>query len=377
MHLENVNKILVCQLRMIGDVLLATPAIRLLAERFPQAELHVLTERFCAPMLENNPHIAHIWILDKKALRTLAQERVFSWRGIGHALPGIRQLLTLFREWAFSRKVARQGFDLVVDFQQLPRCRWVVAFSGAQIRLSYDPPWYNRPLYTHWASPLRGYAAMAKASVLRPLGIEWRGQRPELFLKPEEREEAGQLLHELGLRPGEVLLSVDPTHRRQARAWPLEHWGVLLALAGAARPHLKFLLLFGPGEEQLVGRVREIALHAGLAPERLLLPSNVLTLRQMAACIGHAAMHAGNCSAPRHVAVAVGVPSFTVLGATSWAWTFPAPEHIHVARELECQPCNKNACPLYPEPRCLVELPPEDVLPRLLEHLERTEIGEG
>ncbi len=353
MHLENVNKILVCQLRMIGDVLLATPAIRLLAERFPQAELHVLTERFCAPMLENNPHIARIWALDKKALRTLAHELAFSW------------------------KVARQGFDLVVDFQQLPRCRWVVAFSGARIRLSYTPPWYNRPLYTHWAAPLRGYAAMAKASVLRPLGIEWSGERPELFLTSEERQEAGQLLHGLGLRPGDALLSVDPTHRRQARAWPLEQWGALLALAGAARPHLKFLLLFGPGEEQAVERVREIALHAGLAPERLLLPPGLLTLRQMAACIGHAAMHAGNCSAPRHVAVAVGVPSFTVLGATSWAWSFPAPEHLHVAKELECQPCNKNTCPLYPEPRCLVELTPEDVLPRLLEHLERAKKGEG
>ncbi len=355
MHLENVNKILVCQLRRIGDVLLATPAIRLLAERFPQAELHVLTESSSAPMLQNNPHIARIWDLDKQALPTLAHELVYSW------------------------KVARQGFDLVVDFQQLPRCRWVVAFSGARIRLSYTPPWYNRPLYTHWAAPLPGYAAMAKASVLRPLGIEWSGQCLELFLTPEERQEAGQLLHGLGLRSGDVLLSVDPTHRRQSRAWPLEHWGALLALAGAARPDLTFLLLFGPGEEEAVGRVREHALHAGLAAKRLLLPPRLLTLRQMGACIGHAAMHMGNCSAPRHVAVAVGVPSFTVLGATSWAWTFPAPEHIHVARELECQPCNKNTCPKYPEPRCLVELAPEDVLPRLLEHLEGTgkEKGEG
>ncbi len=342
---DSYHKILVCQLRMIGDVLMATPAIRLLAEKYPQAEIHVLTESKCVPMLENNPHISHIWGIDKKALRTLAHELIFYW------------------------KVARQGFDLVVDFQQLPRCRWVVAFSTAHTRLSYPPPWYNRPLYTDWSLPRRGYAAMAKASVLTPLGVEWGGERPELFLRQDERERAEELLRELGLESGDILVSVDPTHRRQARAWPREHWGELLALAGAAESDLKFLLLYGPGEKDAIEHVKSVALQSGLQPERLLLPERILSLREMAACVERAAMHTGNCSAPRHVAVAVGVPSFTVLGATSWAWTFPSPEHAHVARELDCQPCNKNTCPLHPEPRCLTELSPRDVLPRFLEHL--------
>ena len=40
-----IKRILVCQLRQIGDVLLATPSIELLARHYPEAELHVLTER--------------------------------------------------------------------------------------------------------------------------------------------------------------------------------------------------------------------------------------------------------------------------------------------------------------------------------------------
>jgi len=123
-HLDSVKRILVCQLRQIGDVLLCTPSLRLLRERLPDAEIHVYTESRCAPLLEHNPCVTSIWRLDKNQLDSLPRELAYYWR------------------------VARQNFDLVVDFQQLPRCRWVVAFSGARLRLSYPPPWYNRLLYT-------------------------------------------------------------------------------------------------------------------------------------------------------------------------------------------------------------------------------------
>ena len=101
------KRILVCQLRQIGDVVLATPSIELLKRRYPDAEIHLLTEKKCAPLLEHNPHLGKVWALDKKVLSSLPQEIAWYWH------------------------VARTGYDLVVDFQQLPRCRWVVAFSGA------------------------------------------------------------------------------------------------------------------------------------------------------------------------------------------------------------------------------------------------------
>ncbi len=348
---RDIRNILVCQLRQIGDVLLCTPSLRLLAERFPQARLQVFTEARCAPMLEHNPLLHKVWTVDKQVLTNLPKELAWYWR------------------------VARQNYDLVVDFQQLPRCRWVVAFSGASVRLSYPPPWYNRLLYTHWAQPPRGYAAMAKAGILAPLGITWQGQRPELHLLPHEIADAARLLRGLGHDPErDILVSLDSTHRRSARAWPAQHWGRLLAMAQAREPRLRFLLHFGPGEEPAVAQVRAAALGAGLPGERLLQPPQVLGLRAMAACIGQARLHLGTCSAPRHMAVALGVPSFTVLGATSWAWTFPAPEHRHVClAELEglaCQPCNRNTCPLSDRPRCLWELTPERVLPLFLEHLD-------
>ena len=217
------KRILVCQLRQIGDVVLATPSIELLKRRYPDAEIHLLTEKKCAPLLEHNPHLGKVWALDKKVLSSLPQEIAWYWH------------------------VARTGYDLVVDFQQLPRCRWVVAFSGAPVRLSYTPPWYTSLLYTHSSDMLDGYSAMSKASVLRPLGIEWNGERPRVYLTDEEHAFARTLLAQAGLQPEQRLITLDPTHRQPTRRWPLAHYAGLVSLLAERDASLRFLPLWGPG----------------------------------------------------------------------------------------------------------------------------------
>ncbi len=333
------KRILVCQLRQIGDVVLATPSIELLKRRYPDAEIHLLTEKKCAPLLEHNPHLGKVWALDKKVLSSLPQEIAWYWH------------------------VARTGYDLVVDFQQLPRCRWVVAFSGAPVRLSYTPPWYTRLLYTHSSDMLDGYSAMSKASVLRPLGIEWNGERPRVYLTDEEHAFARTLLAQAGLQPEQRLITLDPTHRQPTRRWPLAHYAGLVSLLAERDASLRFLPLWGPGEEAEIQELSRLC-PAG----SLLLPERMLSLREMAACIAEADLHIGNCSAPRHIAVAVGTPTLTVLGSTTPAWTFPSPEHADIALNLPCQHCNRNHCP---DPRCLTGMLPGPVADKAMELVKK------
>lgn len=333
-------RILVCQIRQIGDVVLATPSIELLRRRYPDAELHVLTEKKCAPVLERNPHITRVWALDKKELGFLPQELLWYW------------------------KLARTGFDLVVDFQQLPRCRWVVGFSGAAVRLSYTPPWYTRLLYTHHVDQVGGYTAMSKASILSPLGIHYTNEPPRVYLGDEERAEAWRLLAALGLHTGDKLITLDPTHRRATRRWPLASYAETLRLLAERDRTVRFLPLWGPGEED---EIRELASVCGCA-DRLLLPPRMLSLREMTACIAAARLHLGNCSAPRHLAVAVDTPSCVVRGATSDAWTYPSPKHKTLAANLDCQPCNRNSCDR--NVACLRAVRPAEVADRVVSMLE-------
>ena len=341
------RKILLCQLRQIGDVILMTPLLELLKKRYPESELHVLTEKKCVPVLECNPYLDHIWPIDK------------------------RELSSLWKEVLYYRRVADQEFDLIVDLQQTPRCRWVVFFSKASVRLTRTPPWYTRWLYSHWVNPEKGYASAMKAALLSPLGIAWQGERPRLQLTGEETQWAAGYLDSLGLSPDETLVVVDSTHRRITRQWPATHYAKLLELAAASRPGLRFQLLFGPGEEHVV---EEIAAHSRDA-SHLLPVGRLLSLREMAACINAAVMLVGNCSAPRHMAVAVGTPTLTVQGATSSGWVFPSPDHGWVCKDMACRPCNKNFCDIGTP--CLMDLTPEEVLPEFLRRLDAAKETKG
>jgi heptosyltransferase-2/heptosyltransferase-3 len=199
---EAVRRILVCQFHQLGDVLLATPSLELLARAYPRAEIHLLTEKKCLPLLEGNPHLHTVWPLDKD------------------------KLPSLLHELAFYRRISACRFDLLVNFQHLPRGRWMAAFSGAGIRLAPASSWYNRWLYTCCVEQKRAYAAAFKAQVLSPLGIVWRGERPRIYLSEQEREEGRRLLADLGLggvlTGGLRLITVDASHRHATRQWPGE-----------------------------------------------------------------------------------------------------------------------------------------------------------
>ena len=334
------ERILICQLRQIGDVILSTIVVRLLNRRWPGAEIHVLTESKCVPVLENNPRISRIIPLKKDRLKNP------------------------FKALAFYRSTGR-GYDLLVDLQQLPKLRFVAGFSDAPVKLTFTPPWYNRPWYTHWSKARIGYAGMCKASLLAPLGIEWDGKGPEMYLTDEERSWADAFLKKSGLEAKDTLVTLDPTHKRLTRIWPARYYGELLNRALEARPDLRIYVIYGPREGEDAAKV----VRACAYPERIILPERTGTLRQAAAVIERASLHLGNCSAPRHMAVALSTSSLTIQGGNSADWLFPSPDHEQLFLGLDCQPCNRETCPK--EYECVRDFTPDMVLPELLSRLDR------
>lgn len=339
---EEIRRILVCQQRQIGDVVLATPSIELLAHSFPWAEIDVFTEKKCVPILENNPHINHIWAVDKKAHRSIFSMVQWYW------------------------EVAHAGYDMIIALQNLPRIHWVCFFSPARYKLSTTPPWYSRIFFTQ-VIPMQGsYAAEHKASVLKLLDIEWNMTQPKIYLTEEEKNNARQLLYTLGVKKGTLLVTIDPTHRRITRKYPLEGYAHIIDSVRKQYPQIVFLPLYGPGEEDdilhLLTKVHD--------KSAIVLPPSMLSLREMASIMYYATLHIGNCSAPRHIAVAVGTPTFTILGSTDGSWTFPSPAHVHFSAQLPCQPCGQNICPREEgKNACLESVPSAWVMESLLHHM--------
>jgi heptosyltransferase-2 len=68
----------------------------------------------------------------------------------------------------------------------------------------------------------------------------------------------------------------------------------------------------------------------------------------LAALVRRLALLVSNDSGPKHLAVALGIPTVTVFGPTHpGAWQPPSGPHVAVeARGLPCLHCNHTECPL-------------------------------
>lgn len=73
------KKILIVRFSSIGDIVLTTPVIRCLRNQFPDAEIHYLTKPSYKSILENNPYINYLHVLDKPIFQKALELRAMGF----------------------------------------------------------------------------------------------------------------------------------------------------------------------------------------------------------------------------------------------------------------------------------------------------------
>jgi ADP-heptose:LPS heptosyltransferase len=313
------QKILVIQLRRLGDVILTVPALEALKKRYPDAKLDFLVEAPGAEAVAGLPAIDELLVYDAKGpLQALA--------------------------WAL--KIRARRYDWVIDFLANPRTALITALSGAKVKAGpahVARRWaYNRRMIQ---SPQACYAALEKVRWLNVLGVspEDAPQLPRLMLAP---------------RPAKLenVVGLVPPSRKETRRWPAPSYARLGRLL-RDKHGCELKVFWGPGEKDLADEVvRGIGEGAWAIPAT----ASIADLaRELASC----RVVVGNCAGPKHVALALGVPTVTIHGSSDpVSWTPVHPDHRFVRLdELHCIGCRLNECPYNLE--CMRQLPAERVLP--------------
>ncbi len=319
------RKILVVMLRRIGDVILTLPAAKALKKAFPGARLDFLAEPPCQELLENNP----------------ALDRVLVYRAGWLEHP------------AWLARLRHEGYDWAVDFMGTPRSAMLTFATGAALRAGPGHVWH-RWAYTHKLrqSEEPRYSALEKISMLRPLGIatEESDCLPRLDLRPEDRRWASEALPATS-----PLIGLAPASRKPTRRWPAASYAEL-ARRLVREQGARVIVFWGPGERPLA---EEVASGAGTGA---FVSPATRTLGQLAALLSLCRLLVTNCNGPKHIAVALGVPTLTVHGSSDpRAWNPPDTPRNRIIRreELFCIGCRLNACPYQLE--CLNGLGAERV----------------
>lgn len=306
------RRILLIQLRAIGDVILTTPALRVLKRHFPDAAVDFVANPGPAEVLAGNPYVDDVIVYPYKATNAL---------GLG------KFCLSLFGK----------RYDVVVDYLGTSATALMSFLSRAPLRIGYDLR-FRRYAYTQLGQNYRGdiYNALTKFALLKPLGIEEEESDAEIFVSPEAAVWAQQLFETNGWMQ-ETVVVLAPAAKRPARRWLPDRF------ASVARWLLekghRVILVWGPGERAYVDGV------ANLVGSPVVV-SPPTTLMQLAALLQRCRLLVCNCGGAKHVAVAVGTPTLTIHGPTDpRVWTPPHDSrHAYVRAELDCLDCGKRQC---------------------------------
>jgi predicted lipopolysaccharide heptosyltransferase III len=280
-------KILLLQLKRIGDLILTTPAIAAVRERFSDAQI----------ILAVSPGSS----------------------GLLPAIGGIDDALVVGRGWredaAAWGQIARHRYDICVDFTHNDRSAFLTLLSRAPRRITAD--------YVEVQSPLRAlcYTDLPDVSVfemhnvdynlalLAPLGITDTPQNLQLQIPPTAADSLDRVLRDSGVRGDFVLL--HPGSARIEKFWEPERWrdvakfaasrGLASVLTGGSSPleqaHIAAIKAAGATEiVDLSGRIDLLTLVTLIARARLLVTVD---------------------SAPAHIAAAARTPQVALYGPTN------------------------------------------------------------
>jgi heptosyltransferase-2 len=356
-------KILLIRLRLIGDVVFTTPAIRAIRRTFPGAHLAYLVEPAAWPVVADNPHLNEVIRVERPS----GSKRVLS-------------------DLALARRLRREGFDAVVDFHGGPRASWLARATGAPQRIGYEIAGRSW-LYTD---------VVARARDLRPrhsVENQWdllASLSPDLSRPPTPADDRVEMpesaaaaervaarLAAAGVTSQHRLVVVHVSAGNPFRRWPADFFVELTSRLGMADPVRRIILTSGPSEAEAARVIATRARDASRGRGDTILTGEEFSLAELRSLVARAALFVGGDSGPLHVASTSDVPIVGLYGPTLPVRSAPwRPASLITASvgvsDLPCRPCDQRNC-VPGDFRCLTHLLPE----RVIEAAERALTRQG
>ena len=316
---STLHNILLIRLSSIGDVILTTPMLRVLRERYPELRLHFAVRREFSDLLRRNPHIDRLIPVD-------------TTRG-SHGLRALNLQLTA------------EHYDAVFDLQNNFRSRLLRNGLARSTHVINKRQWRRLLLLKSGINLYDGITPVPQRYIETALRYDLApdDRGPELHLDADLRGTARLKLRAAGWQDERPLVGICPGARHFTKRWPAERFA---ALAPLLLDRGFDIAVFGAEDEMEAAEILQ-SLH----PHRVHNCCGRLTLMENAAAMEHCSTVFANDSGLMHMAAAVGVPVIAVFGSTVREFGFApyqAASAIVETAGLSCRPCThigRARCP--------------------------------
>lgn len=283
------RRFLIVRLGSLGDIVHTFPAVAALRESFPAAEIVWLTHARYKLLVQSSGLASRIWATETRVVSSLMKT---------------------------IREIRAASFDTAIDYQGLWKSASLPFLASVKRRIGFSPESvreFGVPLlYTDCVHATSAHVADQNGELSKRAGAQNPVVNFRLDPPPLQPDELSKFLPSAGMNHYVVL---SPGGGWRSKCWPPERFGALCEKIFRSLS-LRCLINYGPGEEDLVYKVRAASGDA----DPVLFNGEVgplMSLLRGAVCV------VGSDTGPLHLAVALGTPVVALFGPTDPARNGP------------------------------------------------------
>jgi lipopolysaccharide heptosyltransferase II len=343
--LRNEKKILVINLRYIGDTVWTHPFIKNLKMNLPSAEISVLVNRGGEVFLEMMPELSEVICFDRKAMKSRAGLFTF---------PG------------FLIELRKKKFDTVFILSNSDRPTIIGFASGAKTRIGFQSDnWYRSLMLTKcltWDDGKNPHMIEYYLQALTDTGLAIYDRNFTLDIPDRAVDLLCKRFNALRSSDRKAIL-VHPGARTMYRQWGIDNFATVINAASAS---YRIFLIGGPDETPII---QELLDRLKKPPD---IVSTDLDLMEFAALCRLSNLFVGNDSAPIHIAASTGLFVLGVYGPTLSKHCAPWTDRklLFDISTVSCRPCRQDTCTHTEMQACLKAITPEMVSDKITHLLE-------
>lgn len=281
-------KILVINTKFLGDLIVSTPGLKHLRNKYPQAEIVLLVRSEYENVLKYNPNINRIISFDFSIRSKKLFERISA-------------------ELSFWIKIRKEKFDVVISLQPGDRIAFLAFVSGAKIRVAPRKQsfWFlfNKyvEVYEDTISYLDYYNKIISAFTNETVNF-----KTEFFISDESKKWADEYLKSNKILSEDILIGIHPGASEPTKIWKKENFISLIdkLLSDLA---IKIIIMEGPQDRETCSAIRSYF------PNHTCIAFTDVGIIKTAALISKCNLFLTHDTGTRHLAIAVGTSVLTLM----------------------------------------------------------------
>lgn len=298
-------KVLVVRFKQIGDSILSAPICYSLKKTFPDAQVDYVVYEHIAPLFEKNKYIDNVISITNEE-----RKNIFKY---------------IKKVWA----ITRNNYDIVIDMMSTPKSELFTLFSTkAKYKIGREKK-HRGYTYTHKIpEPEKSKNKVDKfLQMLKPLEKDYDVKYVEDFsieMKNDEKIYMKNKMEKVGIDLKKPVIAVAINSRVPGKVYRIDRMlQVIRNIIKDLEPQIIFY--YSPSEKKFAKEA-----HEALGNDKHIF-SNIETasIRELGMLLANCDMFFGNEGGPRHLAQAVGIPTFIIYraGLDIKEWAFRGENH--------------------------------------------------